>query len=86
MSRYPIESRPFAFREKSAGESREALLKERTSTLDLLVLTSLDWLIVMFKILITYVAKQDTSMRRSTVLSLPLRLVFHGERERGNLY
>jgi len=50
----------------------------RLSTVDLLALTSLDQLISILKILFTFVAKQATLMRRSTVLSLPLQLVFPG--------
>jgi len=42
------------------------------STVDLLVLTSLDKLPFTKKILITFVRKQAKLMRRSTVLSLPL--------------
>jgi len=46
------------------------------STVDLLVLTSLDQLNFMLKILLTFVSKPATLMRRWTVLSLPLYLVF----------
>ncbi len=49
----------------------------RLSTVDLLVLTSLDQLIV-YCILLTFVTKQDTLMRRSTLLSFPVELVFLG--------
>ncbi len=45
-------------------------------TVDLLVLTSLVQLIFILKILFTYFTKQVTLMRRSTVLNLPLQLVF----------
>jgi hypothetical protein len=55
---------------------REHLLKRWLSTVNLLVLTSLDQLIFKLKILFTFVTKQVTLMRRSTVLSLPLQLVF----------
>ncbi len=49
----------------------------RLSTVDLLVLTSLDQLILLLKILfIFFFTKQATLMRRSTVLSLPFQLVF----------
>jgi hypothetical protein len=48
----------------------------RLSTVDLLVLTSLDQLIFKLKILFAFVTKQATLMRRSTVLSLPLQIVF----------
>ncbi len=51
--------------------------KGRLSTIDLLVLTSFDQLLVLLKILFTYLTKQLTLMRRSTVLlSLPLQLEF----------
>ncbi len=50
----------------------------RLSTVDLLVPASLDWLIFMLKLLLTFVAKQAILMRRSTVLSLPLQLMFPG--------
>jgi hypothetical protein len=43
----------------------------RLSTFGLLVLTSFDQLIFILKILPTFVTKQATLMRRSTVLSLP---------------
>jgi hypothetical protein len=43
---------------------------------DLLVLTSSDMLLFKLKILFTCVTKQTTLRRRSTVLSLPLQLVF----------
>jgi len=49
--------------------------KGRFSTVDL-VLTSLDELHFILKILFTYVTKQATLMWRSTVLSLSLQLVF----------
>jgi hypothetical protein len=63
----------------SYGEAREALLEGRLNTVDLLVLTSLDQLIFILKILFTCFTQQATLMRRSTVLSLPLQLVFPGE-------
>jgi hypothetical protein len=43
---------------------------------DLLVLTILDQLLSILKILFTFVAEQATLMRRSTVLSFSLQLVF----------
>jgi hypothetical protein len=43
---------------------------------DLLVLPSLDQLIFIMEILFTFVIKQAALMRRSTILSLPLQLVF----------
>jgi hypothetical protein len=57
---------------------RESLLKGRLSAVELLVLTSLDQLLFILKILFTFFTKQATLMRRSTVLSLPLQLVFPG--------
>ncbi len=48
----------------------------RLSMVDLLVITSLDQLIFIMKILFTFTTKQTTSMRRSIVLSLPPQLVF----------
>ncbi len=46
-------------------------LRERLSTVDLLVITILDEPIFIMKILFTFVTKRTTLMRRSTVLSLP---------------
>jgi len=54
-------------------------IRGRFSTVDLLVLTSLDQLLLIMKILSTYFTKQVILMRRSIVLSLPSRLVFSGE-------
>jgi hypothetical protein len=48
------------------------------STVDLLVLTSLDQLLFLLKILFTLFTKQATLMRRSTVPSLPFQLGFPG--------
>jgi hypothetical protein len=48
----------------------------RLSTVDLLVLTSLDLLVFILKILFSFFTKQATLMTRSTVLSLPPQLVF----------
>jgi hypothetical protein len=48
------------------------------NTTDLLVLTSLDQLLFILKILFMYLTKQATLSRRSTVLSLPCQLVFPG--------
>ncbi len=44
----------------------------RISTIDLLVLTSLDQLLLILKILFIFFTKQASSMRRSTVLGPPL--------------
>ena len=52
--------------------------EERVSTNDLLVLTTIDELLFISKILFTFVTKQATLTRRSTVLSLPLQLAFPG--------
>jgi hypothetical protein len=52
--------------------------KERLSTIDLLLLISLGQLIFIPKTLFTFVTKQATLLRRSTVLILPAQLVFHG--------
>jgi len=58
----------------------------RLSTVNLLVLTSLDQLIFKLKILFTFFTKQATLMRRSTVLSLPLQLVFPDDTDTCGLY
>jgi hypothetical protein len=50
----------------------------RLDTVDLLVLTSLDQVIFILKILFTCSTKQPTLIRRSTGLSFPLQLVFPG--------
>ncbi len=50
--------------------------KGRFSAVGLLVLTSFDQLHFVLKILFTVFTKQTTLMGRSTVLSLPLQLVF----------
>ncbi len=46
------------------------------STIDLLVLTSLFQLLLILKLLFTFLQKQGTLMRSPTVLSLPVQLVF----------
>jgi hypothetical protein len=51
---------------------------QRFSTVDLLVLTSLDQLLFMLEILFAFVTKQAILIRRSTVLSLLVQLVFPG--------
>ncbi len=58
----------------------KSCLRGRLSTLDLLVLSSLDQLIFMLKIHKFFV-KQASLMRRSTVLSLPPQLAFPGQTE-----
>ncbi len=50
----------------------------KLSTVDLLVLTSLGQLVFILKLLFSFVTKYAALMRRSTVLSLPLQLVFLG--------
>jgi hypothetical protein len=50
----------------------------RQSTIDLHVLTIFDQLLLILKILLNFVARKATLMRSSTVLSLPLQLVFPG--------
>jgi hypothetical protein len=52
------------------------LLKERHSTVDLLVLITLDKLIFLLEILFIFVTKKATLMRKLTVLNLHLQLVF----------
>ncbi len=52
---------------------------------DLFVLTSLDQLLLILKIRFTFVAKQATLKRRSTVLSLPLKLMFPSLTNKGTL-
>ncbi len=54
----------------------EHLVKERLSTVDLLALTSLDQLIFILKIVLTFVAKHATSIRRFLGLCFPVQLVF----------
>ncbi len=48
----------------------------RINTANLLILTSLDQLLFLMTILFTYVTKQAALLRSSTVLSLPVQLVF----------
>jgi hypothetical protein len=59
--------------------SREVLRGGEALTVDLLVLTSLDQLIFILKILFSFLTKQATLMRRSTVPSLPPQLEFPGK-------
>ncbi len=60
-------------------KARNSYWRGRLRTVGLHVLTSLDQLIFTMKILCTFWAKQATLMRRSTVPSLPVQLVFPGE-------
>ncbi len=55
------------------GQPGKPYWRRRISTVDLLVLTSLDQLLFILKILFTFFTKQPTLMGRSTVLSLPLQ-------------
>ncbi len=57
---------------------REAL--QRLSTVDLLVLTSLDQVHLYLQLLFNFFSKQANFMRRSTVLNLTLQLVLLGFR------
>jgi hypothetical protein len=59
-------------------EPGKSYRRGRLSTVDLLVLTSLDRLLFILKILLNSFTKQATLMRRSTVLSIPRYLVFPG--------
>ncbi len=52
---------------------------ERISTINLLILTSLDQLLLIMKILFKCFTRQAILMRRSIVLSLPLQLVVPGK-------
>jgi hypothetical protein len=52
------------------------LRRKALQSVVLLVLTTLDQLLFVLKMLFTFVTKQATSIRRSTVLSLPIQLVF----------
>jgi hypothetical protein len=55
------------------NEPRKSYWRGMLSTVDLLVLTSLDQSLFILKILFTFITKQATIMR-STVLSLPLSI------------
>ncbi len=59
--------------------SREPLLRGKLSTVDLLVPTTSDRLLLMIQNLLTFY-KTSYLLRRSTVLNLPLQLVFPGGR------
>jgi len=54
------------------GTGRDSSLKGRLSRINLLVLTGLDQQLLILQTLFSFLTKQATSMRRSTVLSLPL--------------
>jgi hypothetical protein len=55
---------------------REPLLKGRLCTVDLLVTTSFDQLLLIMKTIFTFLPKQATVMRRSTLLILSHQLGF----------
>jgi hypothetical protein len=59
--------------------------REKLSTVDLLVLTGLDELLLILKILFTSFTEQATLMRRSTVLSLSLSVSLPGVKQKGYL-
>jgi hypothetical protein len=59
-------------------QARKPYRKGRLSTVELLVLSSLDQLLFIMKALLTFLTKQSMSMRGSTVLCFPLQLVFPG--------
>ncbi len=64
---------------KPTRRFRQGSLTERKaqlSTVDLLVLASLDQLVLKLKILFSFFTKLATLIRRSTILSLPHQLVF----------
>jgi hypothetical protein len=68
------------------GSTREALPEgEGLSTVDLLVLTSLDQLIFVSKMVFYFFAKRATLTRRLAVLNLPSQLVFPGSTMRSML-
>jgi hypothetical protein len=50
--------------------------REKLGIVDLLALTSLEQLLLITETLLTFFTKQVVLLRRSTVLSLPLQLVF----------
>ncbi len=58
------------------SSARNPRWRGRLSTVDLLVLTSLDQLLLMMQTLFTFFTKQATLMRNLTMLSLPLQWVF----------
>ncbi len=62
-------------KEASAGNP---YFMEWLDTVDRLVLTSLYQLLLILKTLLSFLQKQATLMRRLTVLSLPLQLLFLG--------
>jgi hypothetical protein len=55
---------------KEQGQTREPSSKGKLSTVDLLVLTSLDYLLLIIKILFTSFTKEAALIRRSIVLNL----------------
>jgi len=75
---------PFSSNEKSVLEcllshrerERKSYRRGRCSTVDLLVLAILDQLLFKLNLLFTFLTKQATLIRWSTVVILPLQLVF----------
>ncbi len=57
-------------------QTRKPYWRESICTVDLRVLSSLYWLLFILQTYFTFFTKQATRMRRSTVLSLPLQLIF----------
>jgi hypothetical protein len=66
----------FSYRKSILIEPGKPYWRGRLSTVDLLVLTSLNQLLFTFKIFFTLFTKQGNLTRRWTVLSFPLQLVF----------
>ncbi len=65
-------------RRMTSGQPGNPYSEVKLSTVDLLVLSSLDQLLFQLKILFIFVKNQATVMWRSSVLSLPLQIVFPG--------
>jgi hypothetical protein len=62
------------------ADTGKSYWRGRLSTVDLLVLSSLDQLLLKLKLLYAYLTKQATLMRRLTVLSLLPQLVFPADK------
>jgi hypothetical protein len=67
-----------AIGKKCTGYAGNSYCRERLSTVDLRVLTSLDQLLLILQTLFPFFKTSATLIRRSTVLSLSLLLVFPG--------
>ncbi len=63
---------------RASGKGEKPYWRGKLSAADFHVLTSLDQLIFILKILFAFVTKQATFTRRSTLLILPLQLASHG--------